>query len=87
MAVKLYLRTRTQTIEKQIAQYEIRNKYPGFLLLLRERTLVAAGHLVAKIWEPTRIYLLGGVVEYKIVPVVRIGTKYAGELHAREALL
>ena len=57
------------------------------MLLLRERTLVAAGHLAAKILEPTRIYLSGGVVEYKIVPVVRIGTKYAGELHAREALL
>lgn len=60
---------------------------PAFLLLLRERTLVAAGHLAAKIWELTRIYLLGGVVEYKIVSVVRIGTKYAGELQAREALL
>ena len=29
MAVKLYLRTRTQTIKKQIVQYEIRNKYLG----------------------------------------------------------
>lgn len=87
MAVKLYLCTRTQTIEKQIVQYEIENKYPAFLLLLRERTLVAAGHLAAKIWEPTTIYLLGGVVEYKIVPVVKIGTKYAGERQTRQTLL
>ena len=60
MVVNLYLCTRTQTIEKQIVHHEIKNKYPAFLLLLRERTLVAASHLAAKLWQPTRIYLLGG---------------------------
>ena len=26
--------------------------FPGFFLLLRERTLGAAGHMTPKIWEP-----------------------------------
>ena len=26
--------------------------FPGFFLLLREKTLVAAGHVTPKIWEP-----------------------------------
>ena len=46
----------------------------------REITLVAAGHVAPKMWEPTRIYLMGGVVKYKIVAVVIKDTKYNGEL-------
>ena len=60
------------------------NLVPGFSPLPREITLVAAGHVAQfvahKMWEPTRIYLMGGVVKYKIVAVVRKDTKYTGEL-------
>ena len=48
--------------------------------LPREITLVAAGHVAPEMWEPTRIYLMGGVVKYKIVAVVIKDTKYNGEL-------
>ena len=54
--------------------------FPGFPPLPREITLVAAGHVAPKMWEPTRIYLMGGVVKYKIVAVVIKDTKYNGEL-------
>ena len=53
---------------------------PEFPPLPREITLVAAGHVAPKMWEPTRIYLMGGVVKYKIVAVVIKDTKYNGEL-------
>ena len=57
--------------------------FPGFSPLPREITLVAAGHVAPKMWEPTKIYLIGGrggVVKYKTVAVVRKDTKYNGEL-------
>ena len=44
--------------------------FPGFSLLL-ERLLFAAGHLNPKIWRQTKIYLMEGVVNYKIFAVVR----------------
>ena len=53
---------------------------PGFSPLPREITLVAAGHVAHKMWEPTRIYLMRGLVKYKIVAVARKDTKYNGEL-------
>ena len=53
---------------------------PEFPPLPREITLVAAGQVAPKMWEPTRIYLMGGVVKYKIVAVVIKDTKYTGEL-------
>ena len=34
--------------------------FPGFSRLPREITLVAAGHVTPKMWEPTMIYLMGG---------------------------
>ena len=54
--------------------------FPGFSRLPREITLFAAGHVTSKMWEPTMIYLMGGVVKYKTVAVVRKDTKYNGEL-------
>ena len=54
--------------------------FPEFPPLPREITLVVAGHVAPKMWEPTRIYLMGGVVKYKIVAVVIKDTKYNGEL-------
>ena len=57
------------------------NFVPRVLSLASKITLVAAGHVVPKMWEPTMIYLMGGVVtEYNIVAVVRKDTKYTGEL-------
>ena len=59
----------------------------SFSSSLREITLVAAGHVDPKMWEPTRIYLMGGVVKYKIVAVVRKDTKYTGELASYRGFL
>ena len=54
--------------------------FPEFPPLPQEITLVAGGHVAPKMWEPTSIYLMGGVVKYKIVAVVIKDTKYTGEL-------
>ena len=53
--------------------------FPGFSPLSREITLVVAGNVAPKMGEPTRVYLMGGVVKYDIVAVVRKDTKYTGE--------
>ena len=64
------------------------NFVPRVLSLASKITLVAAGHVVPKMWEPTMIYLMGGVVtEYNIVAVVRKDTKYTGELASQTGCL
>ena len=40
------------TKKKSESPTGILTSFPRFSLLLRERTLVAAGHVVPKIWEP-----------------------------------
>ena len=50
----------TNPISQPIIFYQI----PVLSLVSRKnRTLVAAGHVAPKIWEPTRIYLMAGVVK------------------------
>ena len=58
------------------------------VLSLASRNNPSCGcHVAHKMWEPTRIYLMGGVVKYNIVAVVRKDTKYNGELASQRGLL
>jgi len=65
----------------------ILTSFPGFALSLRERTLIAAGHVNLQDLGANKSLPHGRVVKYKIVAVVRKTQNTLLSLQAREALL